>query len=271
MSGSTDSAAMVLHVPHSSVDLPTSLRSTISLDDRELETELLQMTDWFTDELFQYPGNPGARVVRFPVSRLLVDPERFLDDAEEPMASRGMGVVYTATASGRVLRPDPDATTRQALIDRFYEPHHRALELAVEKMIATRDECVVVDCHSFPSVPLPYEICQDRDRPDLCIGTDSFHTPKALVERIQAEAESQGLSVAIGTPFSGSLVPMKYYRKRKTVFSVMLEVNRRLYMDEATGQKSERFEETRTKVGELLSAIEAWREATFKDRLVGKG
>ena len=265
---STDSSVVVLHVPHSSVVIPSDLRSSVTLDDQALESELLKMTDWYTDELFEYPE---ASLVRFPVSRLIIDPERFLDDAAEPMAGRGMGVVYTATASGGVLRSEPDAGTRQELIDRFYQPHHQALESAVEEKLRTRGECVVVDCHSFPSSPLPYETCQDPDRPDLCIGTDPFHTHEELIECIEAEAKDQGLSVKINTPFSGSLVPMRYYRKRKTAFSVMLEINRSLYMDEATGQKSDSFEETQRKIESLLERVDDWHKDTFEERVSEEG
>ena len=53
------------------------------------------MTDHFTDELFA--GSSGTARVVYPVSRLVVDPERFVDDAQETMVSRGMGVIYTKT------------------------------------------------------------------------------------------------------------------------------------------------------------------------------
>ena len=41
-----------------------------------------------------------------------------------------------------------------------------------------------------------------------------------------------GYSVAVDAPFAGALVPLSYYRKDDRVLSVMIEVNRRLYMDE---------------------------------------
>ncbi len=60
------------------------------------------MTDGFTAELFDFAADVPR--VKFPVSRLIVDAERFVDDAREPMAACGMGVIYTATSDGAVLR-----------------------------------------------------------------------------------------------------------------------------------------------------------------------
>ena len=44
------------------------------------------MTDTYTDELFSLPD---AATVCYPVSRLVADPERFADDAEEVMTKVG--------------------------------------------------------------------------------------------------------------------------------------------------------------------------------------
>lgn len=60
------------------------------LSDNELSTELLLMTDWFTDELFVLPE---TTILRFPISRLLVDVERFPDDIQEPMSRERIGDV----------------------------------------------------------------------------------------------------------------------------------------------------------------------------------
>ena len=67
---------VILHIPHSSRVIPEELRNQFVLSDDELSAELRLMTDAFTDELFTLPG---ATVVRFPFSRLVVDVERFPD------------------------------------------------------------------------------------------------------------------------------------------------------------------------------------------------
>ncbi len=103
------------------------------------------------------------------------------------------------------------------------------------------DTALIIDCHSFPAIPLPYESNQSPDRPDICIGTDDFHTPKALTNQFVDLFKQRGYSVAINRPFSGSVVPGVYYQKNENVQSIMIEINRRLYMNEKTEEKSSNY------------------------------
>jgi N-formylglutamate amidohydrolase len=76
---------------------------------------------------------------------------------------------------------------------------------------------------------LPYE--NDLNRPDICIGTDSYHTSTELKDCLLKVFEAFGYRVAIDSPFSCTIVPLKHYHKDKRVASVMIEVNRSLYAD----------------------------------------
>jgi N-formylglutamate amidohydrolase len=247
----------VLHIPHSSQYVPAPERQSIPLNDAALNSELLRMTDAFTDELFPLTLVEAGRVV-FPISRLVCDVERFPFDEDEPMATRGMGVIYTRTSLGEVLRAQPNAADRQSLTERWYWPHHSMLERMVNDVAARSGICLIVDCHSFPSVALPFELDQSTHRAEICIGTDAFHTPAAVRDAIVAAANEEGYSVALDAPFAGALVPLASYRKNKRISSIMIEVNRRLYMDEHSGQKNQGFEKVSAAVGRLIvTAAEA--------------
>jgi N-formylglutamate amidohydrolase len=74
----------VLHIPHSSRQVPTPERDTILLDDAALNNELLRITDTYTDELFPVTPVEAGRTV-FPLSRLVCDVERFPLDKGERM------------------------------------------------------------------------------------------------------------------------------------------------------------------------------------------
>lgn len=194
----------------------------------------------------------------FPVSRLVVDVERFEDDADEPMAERGMGVIYTATSDFMPLRKSPNLLAREALLDQFYRPHHKRLgELVDQELAAGCDRVLILDCHSFPPTPLPYESVQIPVRPDICIGTDGFHTPAVITQALVTHFQSKGYVVGLNTPFSGSIVPLTYYQKDPRVSSVMIEINRALYLNTLTGQKSSGFMKVRGDISEAVLFLHA--------------
>jgi N-formylglutamate amidohydrolase len=238
--------------------VPSEVAAGLLLTPAELLQELLVMTDRYTDELFALPSSL-ATTVAFPVSRLVVDPERFTDDDSEPMARKGMGVVYERTAAGAPLRQPPSAERRRDLLARFYEPHHAALTTAVEIALAAHGACLLIDGHSFPTRPLPYEDDQDSDRPDICVGTDSSHTPGWLRDIAVHVFQKVGWRVAVDRPFAGALVPMRFYRKDLRVSAVMIEVRRGLYMDEESGARLPGFNEIREHISTALRTITAVR------------
>ena len=74
------------------------------------------------------PDFPAAPAAIFPISRLVVDPERFHDDSKEPMSRVGVGVIYIRGTLQQKLREAPRPSVRQQLLDQFYHPHHCKLE-----------------------------------------------------------------------------------------------------------------------------------------------
>jgi N-formylglutamate deformylase len=244
---------LIFHIPHASTHLPQECLEGFALSMAELDAELLAMTDHFTDELFIEHATAEDTLVVSPVSRLVVDMERFVDDAKEPMAEIGMGVIYTSTSRLKTLRKAPGPRERAELIQRYYVPHHNALENAADSELEKNGGALIVDCHSFPSSPLDYELDRSRDRPDFCIGVDRFHSPPGSVAALQRFLQDQGYSVKINSPFCGSIVPMKHYGMDSRVASIMIEINRSLYMDECTGEKIAGFSALK---GDLEAAIE---------------
>jgi N-formylglutamate deformylase len=245
----------ILHLPHSSIKIPKEDIETFVLDDALIENELLKMTDRFTDELFKFDDQRVSSLV-FPVSRLIVDVERFPDDNDEPMAAQGMGVVYSKTHDAKPLRNERIMPhVLENLISKYYHPHHLALENLVENALNQFEKVIVIDCHSFPSHPLACDLDQSLDRPEICIGTDDFHTPTKLVNFVKSYWELQGFSIDINRPYAGTLVPLKFYKKDNRVTSMMVEIRRNLYMDEEKGHKNKNFENLQSCCSNLISQI----------------
>lgn len=243
----------VLHVPHSSTAVPPEAAAAMTLGEGALAAELALMTDHDTDELMAAPG-PDFVQVRFPVSRIVVDPERFVDDEAEPMAARGMGVIYERTADGRVLREPPTPGQREELLATWYRPHHARLEDLTRQALAAHGRALIVDCHSFPDTPIPCDLDPMVDRPDVCIGTHPVHTPPPVLEALLRECRDIGWSVAVNRPYAGTIVPLAFFGRDPRVASVMIELNRRLYLESGCegARRSDGFEATRLGTQRLL-------------------
>ena len=233
--------AIVIHIPHSSVIIPDEYKYQYLLSEDELNDELIKMTDRYIDEFFDITG---LRIHQNQVSRLVMDPERFRSNDIEEMSKCGMGVAYTRTSDGRVLRKLSNSENDQILAD-LYDPYHTKLAQIAEEMLSTYGQCMIIDAHSFSSYPLPYENVlkhDDRKRPDICLGYEPFHIDYSFLQRSENFFNHMQLTVAHNFPYTGSLVPIKYYHKETRVQSLMIELNRALYMNEKTGQKLDTFQ-----------------------------
>ncbi len=215
---------MVLHVPHAGVDIPAWTRPHLLLDDATLAAEVAALTDHGTGEI----AAAAARAARTrpwllvnPVSRFVVDVERFPDEREE-MAAVGMGAVYTHGTRGQRIRDD-DPAHRDALLAAFYAPWAEAVETLVAQRIAATGGCVLIDVHSYAPDPLPYERHGGGPRPPVCLGTDPVHTPAWLVAAARA---AFGAGVALDTPFSGAYVPLSRHGTDPRVSALMVEIRR---------------------------------------------
>ncbi len=244
---------LILHIPHSSFAIPDSEMDRYLLSRESLKQEMDKLVDWATDRL--YSGEGDDEVLVFPWSRFFVDLERFENDADEPMAERGMGVLYTRDTEGRVLRNALETPERERLLDAWYRPWHQRLTDTVDDFLKKFGRALIVDGHSFPTLPLPCDQDQTPKRPDFCIGTDAFHTPESLQETAVSHFRNLGYSVEINKPYAGTMVPLKHYGKNDCVHSLMIEVNRHLW---GMNAEDSVLKKTRSDVQALLAKLREW-------------
>jgi N-formylglutamate amidohydrolase len=236
---------LILHIPHAATNIPL-MEGYYSPDN--LEKEILKLTDWYTEDLFHSPSNISIQAT---FSRIFCDVERFYEDDKEVMSKFGMGALYSKYDNGEDLRLVTPGL-REKVLSEYYWPHHQNLFKAVASQLKAFNSCLIIDCHSFPDNPFKSSINKRLDRPDFNIGTDSFHTPHLLVEKAKEYFKDLGYTLGIDWPYSGSMVPAEYYKTNKNVNSIMLEVNRRLYLKKNTNIKSDNYYKIKEAIQEFL-------------------
>jgi predicted N-formylglutamate amidohydrolase len=139
----------------------------------------------------------GAPAVLSQFSRLLIDPNRGLDDPTLVMQISD-GLIIPGNAG----IDDAEIASR---IDRYYEPYHHAIDRAVEAGLAVGKPPVIVSMHSFTQawkgVPRPWSIgvLWDKD-------------PRLALPLLAALREISGIEVGDNEPYSGQLKGDTLYR-----------------------------------------------------------
>ena len=236
---------LVLSSPHSGENYPAEFIAASRLD----RMALRRSEDSFVDELFAAAPALGAPLIRALFPRAYVDPNRepweldpaMFEDAlpswvnvNSPRVAAGLGTIAKVVANGEEIYGGKlrfaDAKAR---IERCYRPYHAALAEAVGATHRRFGRCVLIDCHSMPSVGGPQERDAGRDRVDFVLG-DCFASTcaPAIVERVERLLRAQGFVVARNAPYAGGYVTQHYGRPSAGVHALQIEINRALYMDE---------------------------------------
>jgi N-formylglutamate amidohydrolase len=214
----------IVHIPHSGTLIPDGFLNDYFLTKEELNKNIYEYADYKTDKLYKSLTNKCDSIIN-PYSRLFFDPERFFDDNLELMHKNfGLGWFY----ENSILEKRPLRNTKnKQKIAKYYHKHHQKLENLVEKKLKLFGECTILDCHSFSNKRYWFHD-KSLDLPDICIGYEEFHKDEDLISFYDKKFDN----ISHNTPYSGSLVPIKYYKKDKRVKSVMIEVNKKLYLNE---------------------------------------
>jgi N-formylglutamate amidohydrolase len=237
---------IILHIPHSSDIIPNVVGYTLSSS--EIRKELDLVTDWYLDDLFDVEN---TQKIITPFSRLFCDVERFEDDRKEHMSKHGQGFFYTKTTDEKDLRKKDETLKRYVKKD-YYKKHHNQFFRMVDDILKENKECLIIDCHSFSKGCLVNN--KEFGDIDICIGADDYHTPKKLSNLLKSKFEALGYKTEINLPFSGAIVPIEYYNKNKKVKSVMIEVNKKLYID-GQKEKSKNYNKFKKDIQKIISEI----------------
>ncbi|NOQ30704.1 MAG: hypothetical protein GQ570_06240 [Helicobacteraceae bacterium] len=237
----------VLHIPHAGLKIPKEYIDDYFLTPKELQHNVEQYADNKSHKLYGELVEKYDSVIN-PYSRLFMDPERFFDDENESMQLKhALGWFY----ENAILEKKPLRSTKNKdKIARYYHEHHKKLLDLVEEKLEEFGECVIIDCHTFSNERYWFHD-KEVELPNVCIGFDEFHKDKELVSALIKKFSDEALS--INTPYAGSIVPNKFYLKDKRVKSVMIEINKKLYLEDDNVTVKNQFIPYRSYLGQLIT------------------
>ncbi len=272
-------APVVFASPHSGTDYTPEFKAASRLD----ATTLRKSEDSFVDEIFAGVPRTGAPLIKALFPRAYVDPNRepFELDAEmfrdplpsyvnshSPRIAAGLGTIARVVASGEdIYRGKLSFEEAVERIDRLYRPYHRALKTLVADTQAAFGWCLLVDCHSMPSVGGPMDQDPGMSRVDFVVG-DCFGASchGAITKHVEKVLTAAGYTVTRNIPYSGGYTTVHYGRPSAGVHALQIEINRSLYMDERNFTRRPGF----TALADCMKGL-AHTLATLDDPITGVG
>jgi N-formylglutamate amidohydrolase len=165
--------------------------------------------------------------------------------------------VARVVANGaEIYRAKLDFAETRCRIEALYMPYHAALESLVAGTRTQFGACLLVDCHSMPSVGGPMDRDPGRRRLDFVLG-DCFGASCAPAVTAAAERCLRDLGYAVGRndPYAGGFITRHYGAPSAARHALQIEINRGLYMDELAIAKAPGFAKLAADLGLLVRTL----------------
>ena len=269
---------LVFDSPHSGSSYPEDFRFCCPLE------VLRTAEDSYVDELYSAAPALGATLIGAVFPRSYLDANRAVDDIDSALIDGTWPSVLAPshkTRSGlglvrRVVRPGIPIYDRKlcvneirARLDRCHAPYHRVLDEACER--AHRKFGIVwhVNCHSMPSQRSAKSSKKGGHCADFVLGDrDGTTCEPEFTELVARELRGRGYTVRINEVYKGVEIVKRQGRPAAHRHSLQIEVDRALYMDQKTLEKSPAFDHLQADITGLIDALKSFAGAHLEERRV---
>ncbi len=262
---------MVYNSPHSGHGIPENFRQQSPLTIAQLRAS----EDSHVDQLFSGCLDAGAPMVRALLCRAYLDLNREpyeLDarmfqerlpayvNCASPRVASGLGTIPRTVGDGILIYNAPlefaEAVNR---IETVYRPYHRALSALLDEAHNATGSSLLVDCHSMPSNAVTHMRPTHGKSVDIVLG-DRYGSSCDPEISTGAETllQSAGLIVGRNKPYSGGFFTENHGRPRQGRHALQIEVNRALYMNEASHEPNAGFKTLQAVFTSLAQQMAEW-------------
>ena len=238
---------VVVASPHSGAVYPRAF-----LDASPLELDLLRRSeDCYVDRLGAGAVAIGAPLLRAHFPRVFLDvnrepweldPEMFAEPlpgyvkTRTPRIAAGLGTIPRLVGNGlEIYRAKLTFREAQQRVEGLHAPYHAQLTALVEETRRRFGQALLIDLHSMPSASWGGRWPEGAGGADIVLG-DRHGTAcsREIADAAGSHLSGRGYSVVRNDPYSGGYTTKRYGRPDKGRHALQVEINRALYMDEAT-------------------------------------
>ena len=257
---------LVLDSPHSGTEYPHDFGAAVPV------ALLRQAEDSYVDELYAAGPDLGATLIAARFPRSYIDPNRSLLDIDAALLEaawpgpavpsaktrKGIGLIWRVLDSGEAIYSRKLAVEEvKRRIVAYHQPYQRAVKDALDRAHAHFGAVWHLNLHSMPAVSgMVSEEGPGKARADFVLGDRDGTTCEAEFTAVVADTlRGMGYHVKVNDPYKGVELVRAFSDPKERRHSLQVEVNRRLYMDERTREKTAGFGALKADLDRLLDAV----------------
>jgi N-formylglutamate amidohydrolase len=247
---------LVFDSPHSGALYPADFAYRCPL------SVLRRAEDTYVDELYAAAPDAGATLIGAAFPRSYVDPNRAADDLDPALIHGTLPPELTPRPVTRVglvrrfARPGMPIYDRRlhageivARVERYHAPYHRTLDEACDRLHRQFGRVWHVNCHSMPSHGT-------REHGDFVLGDrDGTSCAGEFTDFVADFLRGLGYDVRVNEGYKGVEIVRRLGRPEGGRHSLQIEVDRALYMNQRTLEKSPGFARLQADLARLIAAL----------------
>ncbi len=263
---------LVFDSPHSGRNYPEDFVYACSWQ------RLRRAEDTDVDDLYSFAPQLGATLVAAEFPRSYLDPNRRVEDVDtsiiegrwphavdpSPKTSSGIGLIW------RVLDDNSPIYARKLTVQeverriaRCHAPYWAAVSTAIAAAYTAHGRVLHINCHSMPEIAGPLSWVKPGTRfADVVLGDrDGTTCSVEFTTLLQDAFRAEGLSVALNDPYKGVELVKRFGRPQDNRHSIQIELNRKLYMNEATRERNANYGELQAALARVMRKVATFARA----------
>lgn len=220
---------IIVSVPHCGTQIPENIRD-------EYDAEMISSiddTDFFVDQLYDFVGELGIKMIRAKYSRWVIDLNRNAES--QPLYDDGRVITALCPTTDfndkSIYKSEgPDQKEVDRRIEIYYKPYYKQIEAELTDLQKKFKHVLFFDAHSIrqfvPGI-------RDDKFPDLILGdVDEKSADASLINVATQNLSTSDFSFQHNQPFKGGNLTRTFGKPHMNIHALQLEMSKLVYMDD---------------------------------------
>jgi N-formylglutamate deformylase len=266
---------IVLDSPHSGISYPDDFQYAMPLQ------TLRRAEDTHVDHLFSFAHDAGYPMIAANFPRSYIDANRSTQEIDPELfegnwtsnvelsakAKLGKGLMWRILDDGTPIYLQKLAQADyEHRVKTYWQPYHDAISSTLNEVYDQHGFVMHVNCHSMPSVSEKFGTdYPGLIHPDMVLGDlDSSTNDPAITLFLQEQFSNLGYECWVNKPYKGVELIRAYSAPETQRFSMQLELNRKLYMDEYNLEPHAGFTQLQENLKKVFAELEEFCRKRYK-------